>query len=232
MKAPAATVFVVDDSPEVRLALSRLLAAAGYLVQTFESAGRFLDEHDADAPGCLLLDICLPGLSGMELQRALDGSPRTRPIIFLTGMGDIQTSVMAMKAGAVDFLTKPVDTARLIAAIEQAMQRDAEQRLKRSIRNDIEQRLKKLTPREREVMAHVIRGCLNKQIAAELGTGDKAVKVHRARMMSKMGVRSVPELIYLMMRVGVATVSPFHVPRGSASGTGLMSNGQAGRIGG
>jgi len=206
MKLPAPTVFVVDDAPEIRTSLSRLLAAAGHIVQVFESAGQFLHEHDVDAPGCLLLDICLPGLSGMELQRALVGSPMARPIIFLTGTGDIQTSVMAMKTGAVDFLTKPVDGARLLRAIEQALLRDAEQRLRRAIRNEIEKRLKTLTPREREVMAHVIRGRLNKQIAAELGTGDKTVKVHRARVMTKMGVRSVPELVHLVMRVGIATV--------------------------
>lgn len=198
------TVFIVDDDREVRAALSRLFAAAGYPVQAFESAGRFLNEQDADVPGCLLLDVCLPGLSGMELQRALIGSPSARPIVFLTGMGDIQTSVNAMKAGAVDFLTKPIDVERLIGAVDQALQRDAEERLERAIRNTIEQRLKTLTPREREVMMHVIRGRLNKQIAAELNTGEKTVKVHRARVMSKLGVRSVAELVQLTSRAGIA----------------------------
>lgn len=203
MSGDAPTVFLVDDDAVVRTALSRLLAAAGYPVRAFESAGAFLDGHDAETPGCLLLDVCLPGLSGMELQRALDGSPNARPIVFLTGMGDIPTSVQAMKAGAVDFLTKPIDAKRLFAAIEQALRLNAEQRLERTIRNTIEQHLQTLTPRERQVMAQVIRGRLNKQIAADLGTGEKTIKVHRARVMSKMHVRSVPELVKLAVRAGI-----------------------------
>jgi FixJ family two-component response regulator len=204
MNGNANTVFIVDDAREVRMGLSRLLAAAGYQVRAFESAVSFLKEQDAQAPGCLLLDVCMPGLSGIELQQSLVGSPFARPIVFLTGRGDIQTSVHAMKGGAVDFLTKPVDDVRLFAAVEQALQRDAEQRLERAIRDTIEQRLKMLTPRERQVMAHVIRGRLNKQIAADLGTGEKTVKVHRARVMSKMVARSVAELVQLAARVGVA----------------------------
>lgn len=206
------TVFIVDDDREVRTALSRLLAAAGYPVRAFESAARFLNEQDADTPGCLLLDVCLPGLSGMELQRSLIGSPTARPIVFLTGMGDIETSVTAMKAGAVDFLTKPINDERLFGAVEQALRRDAEQRLERAIRNTIEQRLHTLTPREREVMMHVIRGRLNKQIATELNTGEKTVKVHRARVMSKMAARSVPELMQLTSRVGIAFEPILHAP--------------------
>ncbi len=203
MSGEAPTVFLVDDAAEVRAALSRLLAAAGYRVRAFESAWSFLDGHDAETAGCLLLDVCLPGLSGMELQRALDGSPNARPIVFLTGMGDIPTSVQAMKAGAVDFLTKPIDAERLFAAVEKAVRLDAQQRLERTIRNSIEQRLQTLTPRERLVMAHVIRGRLNKQIAADLGSGEKTIKVHRGRVMAKMHVRSVPELVRLAARVGM-----------------------------
>ena len=204
MSGASQTVFIVDDSREVRVGLSRLLSAAGYQVRAFDSAGNFLKDQDADAPGCLLLDVCMPGVSGLELQRSLAGSQSPRPIVFLTGRGDIQTSVNAMKDGAVDFLTKPVDDARLFAAVEQALKRDAEQRLEQAIRNTIQQRLMLLTPREREVMVQVIRGRLNKQIAADLGTGEKTVKVHRARVMSKMVARSVAELVHLAARVGVS----------------------------
>jgi FixJ family two-component response regulator len=203
MNGTTSTVFIVDDAREVRMGLSRLLAAAGYQVRAFESASCFLKEHDAEAPGCLLLDVCMPGLSGLDLQRTLVGSPGARPIVFLTGRGDIQTSVHAMKEGAVDFLTKPVDDVQLFAAVDQALKRDAEQRLERAIRDTIQKRLAMLTPRERQVMAHVIRGRLNKQIAADLGTGEKTVKVHRARVMSKMVARSVAELVQLAARVGV-----------------------------
>jgi FixJ family two-component response regulator len=204
MNNAAPTVFIVDDTPEVRKSLARVLCAAGYQVRSFESAEGFLAEHHRDAQGCLLLDICMPGLSGLDLQHALLGSPNALPIVFLTGMGDNQTSVEAMKEGAVDFLTKPIDTVRLFAAVEEALRRDGEQRVQIEIRRLIHHRLETLTPREREVMTHVIRGRLNKQIAAELGTGEKTVKVHRARMMSKMLVRSVPELVQLGARVGVA----------------------------
>jgi FixJ family two-component response regulator len=203
MNGITSTVFIVDDAREVRMGLSRLLAAAGYRVRAFESAACFLQEHEPEAPGCLLLDVCMPGLSGLELQHSLIGSPGARPIVFLTGRGDIQTSVHAMKEGAVDFLTKPVDEQQLFAAVDQALQRDSEQRLERAIRDTIQRRLAMLTPRERQVMAHVIRGRLNKQIAADLGTGEKTVKVHRARVMSKMVARSVAELVQLAARVGV-----------------------------
>jgi FixJ family two-component response regulator len=204
MDSETRTVYVVDDSPEVRASLSRLLGIAGYRVRAFESAESFLREHDVEAPGCLLLDVRMPGLSGPELQHSLASSGAVRPIVFLTGNGDIQTSVLAMKQGAVDFLTKPVDAVCLFAAVDHALRRDAEQRLQRSIRHTIQQRLEILTPRERQVMAQVIRGRLNKQIAADLGTGEKTVKVHRARVMSKMMVRSVAELVQLGARVGVS----------------------------
>ena len=152
MEGVVGTVFIVDDAREVRMGLSRVLGAAGYPVRSFESAGLFLDQQDDETPGCLLLDVCMPGLSGLELQRALAGSPNARPIVFLTGKGDIEISVHAMKAGAVDFLTKPIDHERLLAAVEEALRRDAEQRLVRALRSRIQQRLEKLTPRERDVM--------------------------------------------------------------------------------
>ena len=191
------------DAPEVRKSISRVLRAAGYLVRSFESAEEFLAEHRGDAQGCLLLDICMPGLTGLELQHALVASQDALPIVFLTGIGDIRMGVAAMKEGAVDFLTKPIDNVRLFAAVEQALRRDLEDRAQAEIRRVIHRRLETLTPREREVMAQVIGGRLNKQIAAELGTGEKTIKVHRARMMSKMRAASVPELVRLGARVGV-----------------------------
>jgi FixJ family two-component response regulator len=200
----ARTVFLVDDTREVRAALGRVLSAAGYQVRLFESAERYLQEQNSGEPGCLLLDVCMPGVSGLELQHAQVGDAGARPIVFLTGVGDVQTSVCAMKAGAVDFLTKPVDHKQLFDAVDRALEIDSEQRLQEAIRSTIQQRLETLTPRERQVMAQVISGRLNKQIAADLGTGEKTVKVHRARVMSKMVARSVAELVQLASRVGVA----------------------------
>lgn len=204
MNGNAGTVFIVDDVKDIRTALARLLAAARYRVRLFESAEQFLEDQDSAEPGCLLLDIGLPGLSGIELQRALFGAPDARPIIFLTGTGDIQASVDAMKAGAVDFLTKPIDSRKLFAAIEEALRRDAAQRLERAIHHTIEMRFHQLTRREREVLSRIVRGSLNKQIAWEFGVGEKTIKVHRARIMDKMGVRNVPELVRLAERVGIA----------------------------
>jgi FixJ family two-component response regulator len=198
------TVFIVDDVQEVRTGLSRLLAVAGYRVRAFESAVNFSRHYAAEDAGCLLLDVCMPGVTGIELQHSLVTSGFALPIVFLTGGGDVQTSVHAMKEGAVDFLTKPVDDQRLFAAVEHALRRDAEQRLERSVLTTIRRRFEILTPRERQVMSHVVRGRLNKQIAADLGTGEKTVKVHRARVMSKMMAGSVAELVQLGARVGVS----------------------------
>jgi len=200
----ASTVFIVDDVQDVRTALARLLTSGGYRVRLFESAEHFLEEQDGAEPGCLLLDIGLPGLSGIELQRALLDSPYARPIIFLTGMGDIPASVSAMKAGAVDFLTKPIDRLRLFAAIEEALRRDTAQRWECAVRRTIEQRFNQLTRREREVLTRVVRGRLNKQIAWEFSVGEKTIKVHRSRVMQKMGARSVPDLVRLAECVGIA----------------------------
>jgi FixJ family two-component response regulator len=201
----AQTVFVVDDAEETRAELTRLLGAAGYHVRVFESAERFFEEHDSEAPGCLLLENCMPEMSGLEAQRLLNRSEITRPIIFLTGHGDIQTSVQAMKQGAVDFLTKPIDEVHLLAAIDQALQLDLAARHKRAICLNMEQRLGTLTPRQREIMDQIVRGRTNKQIALDLGIVEKTVKIHRARVMLKMKVRTVPELVRIAIRVGVPT---------------------------
>jgi FixJ family two-component response regulator len=204
MDNQARTVFLIEDAPEVRRALSRMLTVSGYRVRSFESAELFLAEQNSEVPGCLLLDVCMPGLSGMELQRALAGSAQARPIVFLSGQSDIQTSVTAMKAGAVDFLTKPIEGERLVAAIDQAFQRDAEHRRECAIRAIIQRRYDSLTPRERQVIAQVIVGRRNKQIAGDMGIGEKTVKVHRERVMTKMGAHSVPELVRLATLIGVA----------------------------
>jgi FixJ family two-component response regulator len=197
------TVFVVDDDASVVKALSRLLRATGYVVQSFTSPRAFLDAHDASLPGCAVLDIAMPGLNGLELQQALAATGQPRPIVFLSGKGDIPTSVRAMKAGAVDFLVKPVDDRALLAAIARAAEQDAKSRRDYAELATIEQRLLSLTPREREVLAHVVAGKLNKQIAADLGTVEKTIKVHRSRMMEKMGVRTVADLVRLAERVGI-----------------------------
>jgi FixJ family two-component response regulator len=197
------TVFLVDDDAGVVKALSRLLRAKGYDVQPFTSSQAFLDDHDAAVPGCAVLDVGMPGVNGLDLQHALMAVSQPRPIIFLTGKGDIPTSVRAMRAGAIDFLTKPVDGGALLAAIARAADQDAKSRHDHAALTAIQVRLLSLTPREREVLAHVVAGKLNKQIAADLGTVEKTVKVHRSRMMEKMGVRSVADLVRLAERAGI-----------------------------
>lgn len=202
--SPLATVFLVDDDASVRRALARLIKSAGYQVDTFASAREFLDKRlSRDGPACLVLDIRMPGLSGMDLQRELQAANAILPIIFITGYGDIPTSVKAMKAGAVDYLPKPVKDADLLRAIEQALARALREQDARAEVEDIQSRIDSLTPREREVMERVIAGMLNKQIAFDLGTVEKTIKVHRARVMDKMGVESVAELVRLAEKVGM-----------------------------
>jgi FixJ family two-component response regulator len=188
-------VSVIDDDALVLRSLDRLLQSAGFSVQTFSSAREFLDQRGADSPGCILVDLSMPGLSGLELQRALVQRGDARPVIFLTGQGDIPSTVEAMKAGAVDFLTKPCDEARLIRAVSGAVEKDRAARQAHAERHSIDERVASLTPREREVLKRVVAGRLNKQIAAELGTAEKTVKVHRARMMRKMQFDSLAELV-------------------------------------
>ncbi|HTM07855.1 MAG TPA: response regulator transcription factor [Verrucomicrobiae bacterium] len=204
--ATAATVFLVDDDASVRKALTRLLRSAGYDVKAFASAREFLDNAQDEGPACLVLDIRMPGLSGIDLQRELQTANAILPIIFITGHGDIPTSVKAMKAGAVDFLPKPVKDHDLLTAIEQALARSARQRAERADLEDIQSRIDSLTPRERQVLEHVVVGQLNKQVAYDLGTVEKTIKVHRARVMGKMGVKSLAELVRLAERAGIGKI--------------------------
>jgi FixJ family two-component response regulator len=194
-------VFVVDDDHSILAAMSRLLGLAGYDVETFESPGDFLAHHDPQVPGCALLDIGLGETDGLALQNALVEHEPARPIIFLTGCDDVTTGVRAMKAGAVDYLTKPVHETELLAAIERAIEADRKSRAVHDETAKFGNRLEKLTPREREVMVHVVRGRLNKQIANDLGIVEKTVKVHRARVMEKLGVRSVATLVQAVLKL-------------------------------
>jgi FixJ family two-component response regulator len=197
-------VYIVDDDPEVRRALARLLRAAGYTTRSFGSASEFLVSGEARlCAGCIILDLAMPGLNGLELQQCLTESGCHRPIIFLTGNGDISKTVRAMKAGAVNFLTKPVDDRELLAAVEEALRLDAAGRAAWSTRHLVSERLNTLTRRERQVFEQVVAGRLNKQIAAELGIVEKTIKVHRARVMRKMQAGSIVELVHLASVAGV-----------------------------
>lgn len=202
MAEPSATVYVVDDEPDMLKAVERLLGAAGFSVRTFPSPEQFLAQHDDMAPGCIVLDLALPGLNGLELQQALQAQGSSLPIIFLTGRGDIAASVRAMKLGAADFLTKPVDADELIAAVDAALERNREQRADRAEKRLVASRLAALTAREREVFELIAQGRLNKQIAAECGTVEKTIKFHRANLMRKLGVRTVADLVRLAERAG------------------------------
>jgi FixJ family two-component response regulator len=197
-------IYIVDDEADVRKALSRLLRSAGYTTRLFGSAGEFLVSGEARlSAGCIILDLAMPGLNGLELQEHLSTSDCHRPIIFLTGNGDISKSVRAMKAGAVNFLTKPVDDHELLKAVEEALRVDASVRAMWSLRHSAFAKLDTLTPRERQVFEKVVAGRLNKQIAAELGIVEKTIKVHRSRMMRKMNASSVVDLVHLASLVGV-----------------------------
>lgn len=208
MTDAALTVFLVDDDAGVLKGLSRLLRARDYDVQAFSSPQAFLAGHDASIPGCAVFDVSMPGLDGLELQRALSAAGSQRPVIFLTGKGDIPTSVRAMRAGAIDFLTKPVNDDDLLAAIARAVKQDADTRHASAELDSITARFAILTPREREVMTHVIAGRLNKQIAGDLGTVEKTIKVHRGRVMEKLGVRSVADLVRLAEKAGISGSKP------------------------
>ncbi len=203
MSSRSATLFIVDDDPEICRALGRLLRGAGYHTRSFGSASEFLSGHQPEQAGCLILDMAMPGVSGLELQRLLAEAGCRRPIIFLSGRADIPNTVRAMKAGAVNFLTKPVDQQDLLDAIKEALTIDAVSRADSSARNAVAERLATLTPRERQVFQQVVAGRLNKQIAAELGIVEKTIKVHRARVMHKMGAGSVAELVQIAQLAGM-----------------------------
>jgi FixJ family two-component response regulator len=199
------TVYLVDDDHGVLNALSRLLRARGYEVKPYSSPQQFLEEHDVAVPGCAILDVSMPGLDGLELQRALTAAGGShRPVMFVTGKGDIPTSVRAMKAGAIDFLTKPVKDEDLFEAVSCAEGLDAESRRLHSELESMQAKVSTLTPREREVLTHVVAGRLNKQIAGDLGTVEKTIKVHRSRMMEKLGVRMVADLVRMAEKLNLS----------------------------
>ncbi len=197
-------VFLVDDDVAVLKSVGRLLRANGFGVESFDSSIRFLERHDPLVPGCVLLDFGMPDLNGLEVQRRLKEKGVHRPVVFLTGQADIPITVEAMKGGAIDFLTKPVDEKALIAAVRAAMAKDETRREAAAEWSEHRERLATLTPREREVMDLVVEGLLNKQVALELGIVEKTVKVHRARVMEKMGVESLAELVRIAAALGAS----------------------------
>jgi FixJ family two-component response regulator len=202
------TVFLVDDDAGVLKALTRLLRVKGYDARPYASPRDFLTHHDPTVPGCAVLDVAMPGLDGLGLQEALIAEGAPRPIIFLTGKGNIPMSVRAMKAGAIDFLTKPVSDHSLLDAIARAEEQDGKSRQAQAELNAIQARITTLTPREREVLSHVVAGRMNKQIAGDLGIVEKTIKVHRARVMAKLGVRTIVDLVGIAEKVGIHRKQP------------------------
>jgi FixJ family two-component response regulator len=204
--SPTPIIHVVDDDPSFRTAVTRLLRAANYKVRGYASAAEFLNSDPCADPGCILLDLRMPGVSGLDLQQSLARMEERLPIIFLTGHGDIPASVRAMKAGAVDFLTKPVRREALLRAVENALGVDSMGRTARAVLRELHNRYESLTPREREVLAHVVSGKLNKQIAFDLGAAERTIKAHRAAIMEKLRVQSVAELVRLAQELGVQPI--------------------------
>lgn len=203
MKKSIPTVFVIDDDGSVRRGLERLIKSVGFKVETFASAEEFLQRKPYSGSSCLVLDVRMPGLSGMDLQKELAQKEISLPIIFITGHGDIPMSVKAMKGGAVDFLPKPFDEKNLLPAIAKGIDRDIQRRREHAEKAKIQRRVNTLTPREHQVLRWVITGMLNKQIANKLSITEKTVKVHRGRLMKKMGVVSVAELVRLAQKARI-----------------------------
>lgn len=200
-------VYLLDDEPQMLKALTRLLRAQGFPVRGFTSAREFLAHERREAPACIVLDVAMPEINGLEVQDLLRESGAELPIVFLTGHGDISMSVRAVKAGAEDFLTKPVNGVDLLRAVRAALERASDLQARSRDLAALQERLACLTPREREVLGHVIAGKMNKQIAADLGTGEQNIKVHRGRLMRKMGVKSVAELVRVAGRLGILTAT-------------------------
>ncbi|HKW30729.1 MAG TPA: response regulator [Verrucomicrobiae bacterium] len=197
------TVFIVDDDASFLQSVSRLLRAVGYTVQAFATAQEFLDRLAPEVSGCVVADLQMPGMNGLELQKGLSRSANPLPVVFLTGQGDIPTTVIAMRDGAVDFLTKRAPKEELLAAVERAIDRDAQERQKRGRLRDLRRRFDALSERELEVLAHVVQGKMNKQIAADLNINERTVKLHRTNITRKSGVQSVAELTRLVDKAGL-----------------------------
>jgi len=200
-------VFIVDDDDSVRKSLARLITSVGLKVEAFSSANAFLKRDAYDGPACLVLDIRMPGLSGLDLQTELAKAERSLSIVFITGHGNITMSVQAIKAGAVDFLEKPFEEQDLLDAVHLAIQKDRAAKQKLADLSKIQERVELLTPREREVFAFVVTGMLNKQIAFEMGISEKTIKVHRARVMQKMQAESLADLVRLAEKLGIGSAS-------------------------
>ena len=203
-------VRLVDNDPRVLKAVARLLSSAGIATQASTSPDEFLDSYDASVPGCVVLDLAMPGRTGLDVQRSLHDRNVEVPIVFLSGCSDVPTTVNAMKAGALDFLVKPVDADALLAAVRDGIARDRRQRERCDADRALHERMASLTPRERELLPHLISGKLNKQIAADLGVVEKTVKVHRAHVMQKLGVRRLADLVRLAARL---SIEPSDSPR-------------------
>lgn len=202
------TVFVVDDDPGVRQMIARMVRSVGLRAEAFDSVQAFREGYEASRPGCLVLDIRMPGQSGLALQEELVAAGTPIPVIFVSGHGSIRASVQAMKHGAVDFLEKPFDDQALLDAIFKALKADAERRRVHALREQARARFARLTPREQEVLTHVVAGLANKQIASRLGTTEQTIKMHRGRVMTKMEANSIPDLVLLAQQAGVIAASP------------------------